>query len=298
MPARIKVLVWAYVAVLFLLPLLSVCIALPQWPVDAELWMTLISVSLLAHFTIATPLGMWSVLGSTRRSWRILATVLSALGPAVMIAGLQMIALLEAIIADGYTIESILSDSELLMGVIYLVISLIVITLWLLAPVGLGAVVAWVCRMRGLHIKHAKRCATIGGKTRLTTRQLLGITFLAATALSIQPVLLAYFGDLAYATPAALASIVGMWTVLSLDSPWRRMLWGAPLAAMCAALLISEETNALEAFVSTAVFFAFQSGVLGVVRSAGYRLIWSTCEVAAEAATGESNDVIVEPAIA
>jgi hypothetical protein len=79
-----------------------------------------------------------------------------------------------------------------------------------------------------------------------------------------------------FGTPFLLASFIGIWVALFADSPWRRLIWGAPMAALTGGLFLFHDAETGSAMVVLTVFFACQMAVLWIVRTTGYRLVWHT----------------------
>ncbi len=102
---------------------------------------------------------------------------------------------------------------------------------------------------------------------------------------------------IALGTPFIIASVICIWTMLFAESPWRRLLWGAPFAIFSGVLVVFHDTDLLSAMIAMAVFFASQGAVLWVVRSTGYRLAWTPGPFA-EARMEEGRISVLEPAMA
>lgn len=102
---------------------------------------------------------------------------------------------------------------------------------------------------------------------------------------------------IALGTPFIIASVICIWTMLFVESPWRRLLWGAPLAIFSGVLVVFHDTDLLSAMIAMAVFFAAQAALLWVVRSTGYRLFW-TLQAETDAPREETSLSVLEPAMA
>jgi len=85
--------------------------------------------------------------------------------------------------------------------------------------------------------------------------------------------------------PFLLVSVIGVWTFLFPNSPWIRMIWGLPLSILCGSLLLFGHNDVLTAVFWIGAYLALQTVVLWVVRSTGYRLVWTAATpLAADAA--------------
>ncbi len=85
--------------------------------------------------------------------------------------------------------------------------------------------------------------------------------------------------------PFLLVSAIGVWTFLFPNSPWIRMIWGLPLSILCGSLLLFGHNDVLTAVFWIGAYLAMQTAVLWVVRSTGYRLVWTAATpLAADAA--------------
>lgn len=102
---------------------------------------------------------------------------------------------------------------------------------------------------------------------------------------------------IALGTPFIIASVICIWTMLFAESPWRRLIWGAPFAILSGGLVLFHDADLLIALIGMTVFFASQAAVLCVARSTGYRLMW-TPGPAAEAHMEEDRLSVLEPALA
>lgn len=102
---------------------------------------------------------------------------------------------------------------------------------------------------------------------------------------------------IALGTPFIIASVICIWTMLFAESPWRRLIWGAPFAILSGGLVLFHDADLLIALIGMTVFFVSQAVVLWVVRSSGHRLAW-TPGPAAEAWMEEGRLSMLEPALA
>lgn len=75
--------------------------------------------------------------------------------------------------------------------------------------------------------------------------------------------------------PFLLVSVIGVWTFLFPNSPWIRMIWGVPLSILCGSLLLFGYADGWTAAFWIGAYLVLQFAVLWIVRSTGYRLVWT-----------------------
>ncbi len=281
MPGRIKILVGIYLIVV--LGLTSLMVYESESSVVAKLLYG-------AYFAAAPLLGFWAALGKSSLKRRIAGSALPGLGLATAPAAYSFVVLFQ-----GNSGMFLFSSEILILMIKSFGMSALMTCATFLTPVLLGTAAGWIGRCRGLHAECLVLTSNSRGETRFSLSQLLCLTFVAAVALGIQSLLAAgarnnatmsetstsyipYLISFACQVmgglmPLALLSAVSIWTVLFLDSPWRRMIWGAPTAMLCGALSWFYDTIEFGALFWVAVLYAVQVAVLWVVRSAGYRLV-------------------------